>query len=183
MADSTMAPRPNLGPSPGPNPGEVPGPGYRTSRIGSVRETLAHIRPGDQKINFFSAVLAGLGPRSPSGWPRPVRGFRFQAGSGQIDPSRTRSSHFWPFPGSTDHPFGLQIRGPDHWATARRSRRFAGDRGGTRGWTLGWLAALAGWLGRPCLEEPPQKKDRFFPEKPPWKKGGFFLEKPPLVCV
>ena len=40
--------------------------------------------------------------RNPSGWPRPVRQFRFPAGSGQIDPSRTRSCHFWPFPGSAN---------------------------------------------------------------------------------
>ena len=38
-----------------------------------------------------------LTARNPSGWPRPVRQFRFPAGSGQIDPSRTRSCHFWPF--------------------------------------------------------------------------------------
>merc|ERR1712039_145448 len=37
--------------------------------------------------------------RNPSGWPRPVRQFRFPAGSGQIDPSRTRSCNFWQFPG------------------------------------------------------------------------------------
>ena len=123
------------------------------------------------------------GSRNPSGWTRFDRQFRFPAGSGQIDPSRTRSSHFWPFPVSTLEAFGLQIRGPDHWATAARSRRFPGDLWGTLGWTLGWLAALAGWLGRPCLEEAPRKKGRFFPEKPPWKKVGFFPEKPPLVCV
>ena len=36
-------------------------------------------------------------PRNPSGRTRFDRGFRFPAGSGQIDPSRTRSCHFWPF--------------------------------------------------------------------------------------
>ena len=99
-------------------------------------------KPFRNRNNDFFVGFAGFGPRNPSGWPRPVRGFRFPAGSGQIDPSRTRSSHFWPFPGSTDHPFGLQIRGPDHWATAPRSRRFPGDRGGTIGGTLGWLPGL-----------------------------------------
>ena len=89
-------------------------------------------------LGYEWPVLAGFGPRNPSRWPWPDRQFRFPAGSGQIDPSRTRSSHFWPFPGSTDHPFGLQIRGPGHLATARRSRRFARDRGGTFGWLAGW---------------------------------------------
>ena len=47
-------------------------------------------------------------------------------------PVRPTFGHFRGRPGSTDRP--------DHWATARRSRRFARDRGGTLGWTLGWLA-------------------------------------------
>ena len=34
-------------------------------------------------------------PRNPSGWTRFDRQFRFPAISGQIDPSRTRSCHFW----------------------------------------------------------------------------------------
>ena len=56
-------------------------------------------------------------------------------------PVRPTFGH-WPFTGSTDHPLGMQIRAPDHWAMAQRSRRFAGDRGGTIGGTLGWLPGL-----------------------------------------
>ena len=56
-------------------------------------------------------------------------------------PVRPTFGHFQGRPG-LDRPLGMQIRGPDHWATARRSRRFARDRGGTIGGTLGWLPGL-----------------------------------------
>ena len=49
--------------------------------------------------------------------------------------SWTGSHHFWPSGGSAADPLGMQIRGQDHWATARRSRRFARDP-----WLTGWVA-------------------------------------------